>query len=221
MPTPADDLRREFGDIDIYLFDQLLRGRITLGMRILDAGCGRGRNLVYLLRRGFDVYAVDASADAVAATEQLATALASTLPSPPAGAGPRFRVEPVERLTFGDGVFDVVISSAVLHFARDAEHWQAMVGEMWRVLAPGGLLFARLATTIGHEARVTPLGGGRYVMPDGETRFLVDERFVMAATERLGGTLADPLKTSVVQDRRSMMTWVVRRPPPPSRSAEP
>jgi 2-polyprenyl-3-methyl-5-hydroxy-6-metoxy-1,4-benzoquinol methylase len=49
MTQPADNLRREFGDIDIYVFDQLLRGRITEGMRVLDAGCGGGRNIVYMM----------------------------------------------------------------------------------------------------------------------------------------------------------------------------
>jgi SAM-dependent methyltransferase len=47
------------GDIDIYLFDQLLRGRFDMRRRVLDAGCGAGRNLVYLLGRGFDAFAID------------------------------------------------------------------------------------------------------------------------------------------------------------------
>lgn len=205
MTQPADDLHREFGDIDIYLFDQLQRGRITEGMRVLDAGCGRGRNLVYLLRRGFDICATDANPGAVAMTRVLAAELQPGL------GDDRFRVEPAERMSFADAAFDVVISSAVLHFARDETHWWAMLGEMWRVLAPGGLFFARLATTIGHETRVKPLGGRRFVMPDGDERFLVDEDLVMRATRDLGGTLVDPLKTSVVQDRRSMMTWVARK----------
>ena len=53
------DLLEQFGQIDIYLFDQLLRGRIALGMRVLDAGCGAGRNLVYFLREGYEVFGVD------------------------------------------------------------------------------------------------------------------------------------------------------------------
>ena len=206
MAQPADDLRREFGEIDIYLFDQLLRGRILDTMRVLDAGCGRGRNLVYLLRRGFDLWGTDLNADAVAATRRLAGDLAPALP-----AADRFRVEPVDHLSFDDESFDVVLSSAVMHFARDDAHWWAMLREMWRVLRRGGLFFARLATTIGHESRVKPLGNGRFIMPDGDERFLVDEALVLAATRELGGSLADPLKTSVVQDRRSMLTWVMRK----------
>ncbi len=205
MTQPADDLRREFGEIDIYLFDQLLRGRIATGMRVLDAGCGSGRNLVYLLRRGFDVWGVDASDRAVAATRSLAQEIA------PGSRADHFRVEPVERMSFADATFHVVLSSAVLHFARDEAQWNAMLREMWRVLAPGGLCFARLATTIGHERHVKLVQGRRYIMPDGDERFLVDEDFIMAATHAMGAELADPIKTSVVQNTRSMMTWVMRK----------
>lgn len=205
MTQPADDLRREFGEIDIYVFDQLLRGRITEGMRVLDAGCGAGRNLVYLMRRGFDVWGVDESADAIATVRTLARELAPALPAD------RFQVGRVEALSHADGSMDVVISSAVLHFARDEAHWTAMLDDMWRVLAPGGLFFSRLAITVGQEGKIRPLGGRRYIMPDGEERFLVDEEFLAAAATRLRATPADPLKTSVVQGVRSMATWVLRR----------
>jgi SAM-dependent methyltransferase len=205
VTQPADDLRRQFGDIDIYLFDQLLRGRIVHGMRVLDAGCGRGRNLVFLMRQGFDVWGVDESEDAIAHVRQLA---ASAMPSVDPD---RFRVEPVEALSHASGSMDVVISSAVLHFARDEIQWTAMVDAMWRVLAPGGLFFARLATTVGQEGKLRPLGGRRFVMPDGESRFLVDEAMLVDVTARLGGSLLDPLKTSVVHGMRSMATWVLRK----------
>ena len=205
MTQPSEDLRREFGDLDIYLFDQLHRGRIVHGMTVLDAGCGGGRNLTYLLRRGFDIWGTDRDEKALASARANAATLAPLLPAD------RFRVEPLEKMSFADASFDVVISSAVLHFAADEAQWEAMVREMFRVLKPGGLFFARLATDIGHETRVKPLGGRRYIMPDGDERFLVDEAYVIAATARHGATLVDPLKTSVVQNTRSMMTWVARR----------
>ena len=205
MTQPADDLRREFGEIDIYLFDQLLRGRITRGMRVLDAGCGGGRNLVYLLRREFDVWGVDESAEAVTEVQALAAEVAPRLPRD------RFRVGRVEALPYDDASMDVVISSAVLHFARDEAQWTAMVDDMWRVLASGGLFFSRLAITVGQDGKVRPLGGRRYVMPDGAERFLVDEDLLAATASRLGATPLDPLKTSVVQNLRSMATWVLRK----------
>jgi tellurite methyltransferase len=85
-----------------------------------------------------------------------------------------------------------------------------MLEEMWRVLAPGGFFFARLATTIGIEDRVKPLGGGRFTLPDSSDRFLVNETFLLEATEHLGGTLLDPLKTTNVQNLRCMTTWCIQ-----------
>jgi tellurite methyltransferase len=69
-------LKDQFGDIDIYVFDQLLRGRIAPGMRVFDAGCGGGRNLVYLLRQGYDLCGNDANAAAVAQVRAMAASLA-------------------------------------------------------------------------------------------------------------------------------------------------
>ncbi len=199
------DLQALFGNIDIYLFDQLLRGRIAPGARVLDAGCGGGRNLVYLLREGFDVHAVDEDPVAVASVRQLAASVA------PSRDAQHISVAPVEELPYPDRSFDVVVSNAVLHFARDDAHFQAMVGEMWRVLRPGGMLFARLASSIGMTMPLEHLGGRRYVLPDGTTRYVVDEAQLMATTDALGGRLLDPLKTTVVQHQRCMTTWVVRK----------
>jgi SAM-dependent methyltransferase len=199
------DLQTEFGAIDIYLFDQLLRGRIRVGDRVFDAGCGSGRNLVYLLRAGFDVSGADADPAAVAQTRALAAKLAPALPPE------NFRAEPLGRLSFPDGFATVVLSSAVLHFAESDAAFDTMLDGTWRVLAPGGLFFCRLASSIGLETRVHPLARGsrRHLLPDGSERYLVDERFLMERTEQLGGRLLDPLKTTVVQGQRSMTTWVV------------
>jgi len=203
----SSPLETEFGAIDIYLFDQLLRGRIHTGDRIVDAGCGFGRNLVYFLRHGFDVHGVDGDADAIAATRRLAASLAPELPPD------RFKAEPVERSSLPDAFASVVISSAVLHFARSDEEFDAMLDGTWRLLAPGGLFFCRLASTIGLEAHVRPIAAGsrRCRLPDGTDRYLVDEALLMDRTRRLGGRLLDPIKTTVVQDQRSMTTWVVRK----------
>ncbi|HSG46373.1 MAG TPA: class I SAM-dependent methyltransferase [Longimicrobiales bacterium] len=205
----ASSLADQFGRIDIYLFDLLIRGVIRPGHRILDAGCGGGRNLHYLLREGFDVYAVDRDPEAVAAARAMAVRLAPDLV---AEVDSRMVRAPVDALPFPDARFDVVLSSAVLHFADSPEHFRAMVDEMWRVLAPGGLLWARLASNIGIEDRVRPLGKGSYTLPDGTDRFLVDEALLLSLTEELGGTMVDPIKTTNVQGMRCMSTWVLRRP---------
>jgi tellurite methyltransferase len=203
MPT----LQEQFGQIDIYLFDQLLKGRISRGMRILDAGCGSGRNLVYLLREGYEVYGADSDAQAVESVRSLARMFAPALPAS------NFRVEPVERMSFDDACADVVISNTVLHLARDDAQFESMLLGSWRVLRPGGLFFCRLASTIGMENQFVRIQGRRFRSPDGAERYLVDEAQLGSITDRLGTELAEPLKTTVVRNQRAMTTWVVRKRP--------
>jgi tellurite methyltransferase len=170
-------------------------------MRILDAGCGGGRNLVYLLNEGYEVFAADADPRAIEAVRKLA-------PNLPAQ---NFRVEAVEAMSFPDAFADVVISSAVLHFARDDDHFRAMLHGTWRVLKPGGLFFCRLASSIGMESRIQSIAGRNSLLPDGSVRYLVDEPLLSTLTDELHGRLLDPLKTTVVQNERCMTTWVLRR----------
>lgn len=206
MTSSLATLRAQLGEIDIYLFDQILRGRIGPRDTVLDAGCGFGRNLVALLRFGCHVMAADPDAEAMADVRRLAADLAPHLPAD------NFRVEAIETMTFPDRVADVVICSAVLHFAADDDQFEAMVRSLWRRLKSGGLLFCRLATSIGAEhAHAVRLDGRRHELGDGTTRYLADEAQLLALTGELGGDLADPLKTTIVQDRRCMTTWVVRR----------
>jgi tellurite methyltransferase len=260
--TTSLNLQEWFGGIDIYLFDQLLKGRIVPGMRVLDAGCGAGRNLVYLLRSGFEVCGVDESSEAIAQVRRMAEEQEaggrsrrqgeeeesrrqgeqksdegfqggeSLMGGKQAGClrsqGGRsrrqgeaesreqeeqddFRVERVEKMSWESESFDVVLSSAVLHFARSEEQWQAMMNEMWRVLKPGGIFFARLASSIGIEGLVKLIAGRRYRLPDGSDRFLVDEAMLLAVTAALGGEFLDPIKTTVVQNMRSMTTICLRK----------
>ena len=199
------DLEAQFGQIDIYPFDQLLRRRLVPGSRVVDAGCGQGRNLVYLLRAGYEVFGADTDPDAVAAVRRLAESLAPHLPAA------NFRLEPVEAMSFPAGFADSVLCSAVLHFARDDGHFLAMLDGVWRILRPGGVFFSRLASSIGMEDRVHRVAGRRHRLPDGSERYLVDEACLLEQTRRLGATLLDPVKTTVVQDQRCMTTWVLRK----------
>ena len=200
----SEVLRAQFGEIDIYLFDQLARGRFDARRRVLDAGCGAGRNLPYFLAHDFEVHAIDADPRAVASARALARPLGDA-------AEARIRQGQLDALPWPDGSMDAVVCSAVLHFARDHAHFARMVDEMWRVLAPGGLFFARLASSIGIEPLLAATTG-RVRLPDGSERFVVDEAMLVQTTARLGGTLADPIKTTNVQQQRCMTTWVLTNP---------
>jgi tellurite methyltransferase len=204
MPAPSAELHATFGEIDIYLFDQLVRGRFDARRRVLDAGCGAGRNLPYFLARGFDIYAIDEDPGAVAAVRTLAARIAPALPAD------QIRQGTLHALPWPDGRMDAVICSAVLHFARDRIHFERMVDEMWRVLASGGLFFARLASSIGIESEISDTVG-RVRLPDGSERFVVDQQLLIDTTHNLRGRLVDPIKTTNVQNQRCMTTWVVEK----------
>lgn len=196
-------LQQQFGNIDIYVFDQLLRGNIRPGMAIFDAGCGGGRNLVYLMQHGYDISGCDQSAAAIRTVREMAAQLAPTL------SRDNFQVAAIEDIPFASEIADVVLCNSVLHFARDDEHFYAMVSELWRILRPGGMLFCRLGSTIGME--FPHVRGHIFRVGDGQEWFLVNEAMLLEATAQLGAQLVDPLKTTVVQDHRCMTTWVLRK----------
>jgi SAM-dependent methyltransferase len=199
------NLQQQFGNIDIYLFDQLLKGTYQDCHKVLDAGCGGGRNLVYFLRNGFEVHAVDPNPEAVEAVKQMARSLAHAVPSS------NFKVATAEALPHEDNCFDLVIANAVLHFAHSETHFEQMLRSLWRVLKPGGYFFARLASDIGLEALVYPVGHGHYLLPDGSDRFLVNEHMLQHYTRALNARLYEPIKTTNVQNMRCMTTWCLQK----------
>lgn len=199
-------LQQTYGNIDIYLFDQLLKGRYDNCIKVLDVGCGNGRNLFYFLRNGYEVFGVDPNLHAVETVRELSAALAPDTPRE------NFMVCSAENLPFTDAMFDLIISSAVLHFAKDVQHFDTMLHAMFRVLKPGGYFFARLASDIGIEHLVKPLGNDRYLLPDGSERFLVNEQVLLKYTNEFG-VLYEPIKTTNVQNMRCMTTWCVQKKP--------
>ena len=177
---------------DVYLIDQLLKERIPGDARLLDVGCGGGRNLRWFDANGYAAIGLDRSIRDTSGTRVRGEAAA---------------------LPFSDAAFNVVLSIAVLHFAHDSEHFGVSVRECWRVLRPGGLFFARLATTMGIEAAVVPLPRlGWYALPDGSERYLASASDLHDWEARLGALPLDPLKSTLVENQRSMTTWVLRRP---------
>ncbi|MCA9322019.1 MAG: class I SAM-dependent methyltransferase [Planctomycetes bacterium] len=169
-----------------------MKGRLAAGQRILDAGCGRGRNLLFLESLGAEVWGLDQDPAAIEALADGRRQLA---------------VAGVEATGLPGQHFDAVVCNAVLHFARDEAHFDAMVAELFRLLVPGGFFFARLASDIGIENAVTPLGDRRFRLPDRSTRFLVDRARIIAATARVGAQLVEPIKTVHVDGLRCMTNW--------------
>jgi len=185
---------------DIYLIDQILKGRYDGGGKLLDAGCGGGRNISwFVVQPDFDIYAADADQHAI---DHLPKAYPSLKQD-------HLRCTPIESLPFPDAFFDHVICSAVLHFARSTENFLQMFSQLNRVLKPAGSLFARIASDIGIESKILPLGNGRFSLPDGSDRFLLTRQLIEQLLNIFQLMLAEPIKTTNVQDLRCMTTLVL------------
>ncbi|MDH5366864.1 MAG: class I SAM-dependent methyltransferase [Cyclobacteriaceae bacterium] len=195
-----DELNIELGNIDIYLLDQLLKGKILKKYKILDAGCGEGRNLVYFTNNEFDVYGVDNNPLAI---KMLRMRAASYEPD-------RFIESTIEEMIFPPNIFDYIISSAVLHFAKNHKHFNAMVNAMVNVLKPKGTLFVRMATDLGlNQMKLTK--SGVYNLPDGTQRYLFPINELNHFLDIHGLSLLEPMKTVVVHQHRNMGVMLFKK----------
>ena len=134
--TPHE-LNENLGNMDLFLLDQVLKGRFQNSQKILDAGCGEGRNSYYFLKNNFSIYGVDRDPNAIRLASMMARTHNKALSH-------NFLEEKIESLPFPDKFFDAVICCSVLHFAADEEHFQGMINEMDRILKPGGYFFIRM-----------------------------------------------------------------------------
>lgn len=96
------------------------------GLRVLDVGCGTGHHLADLGERGFAIAGVDGS------EEMLSQALANN-------PGADIRLADVETLPFADASFDLILCIEVLRYLPSSTK---CIGEMARVLKPGGVCLA-------------------------------------------------------------------------------
>ena len=189
------------GNTDIYLLDQIMKGRYTHGEKILDAGCGNGRNLIWFLKNDFEMYAVDRDTMSIEYVKSVY----------PHFNKERLQVAEIDKLPFGDNFFDHVISSAVLHFAKSISHFNDMMKEMVRVLKPNGSLFIRMTSDIGIENKVKHIENGVYHIPDGSTRFLLIPTLLKEVMEENKLSFIEPLKTVNVDGIRCMSTLALRK----------
>lgn len=199
------ELNRLLGNIDIYLLDQILKGRFTPDMKILDAGCGEGRNAVYFINSGYQVFGIDENELAIQYIRYLSKSLK------PDYDAHRFQVGKLEEIPFHGAAFDAVICSAVLHFAADETNFWQMMNEMLRVLKPGGILWFRMTTAFGGmKEESSELGGGKYLLPDGSERFLLAQEHVDKLLEN-GLRFLEVPKSVLVHGQRTMGVFVFEK----------
>lgn len=185
------------GKTDIYIIDQIMKERYLKDDKILDAGCGEGRNLKWFYLNGFDISGIDTDVDRLQNAKLLYPKAAS-----------QFQVSNLEQLPYKDESFNHVLCSAVLHFAKDETHFYKMISELSRVLKIGGSLFIRVASNIG-------LDGHKPYLKESQTNregtFFITRAIIKSLMEKYPFELIDPIKTTNVQDERAMTTLVMRK----------
>lgn len=193
-------LSKQIGGTDIYLIDQILKGRFKSGQRVLDAGCGWGRNLKWFIKNNLEVYGVDFD-------PQKIIGIKSEYPHIKAN----FEVGNIENLIFEDAYFNHIICSAVLHFAVSSDQFKKMIVELVRVLQPRGSLFIRMASNFATNHPYQAIKNGIFQLRDGSERFLLDDELLKWVLNTQTVQMVEPLKTTNVSELRCMSTLVLEK----------
>ncbi|MCP9199970.1 class I SAM-dependent methyltransferase [Gramella sp. GC03-9] len=186
-----------FGNMDIYVIDQILKKRYQHGQNILDAGCGNGRNLKWFYNCRFDFKGVDVDEERLQQAKNLY----------PESSNSFIRAN-LTNLPFEKAVFDHILCCAVLHFAEGEAQFLEMFSELERVLKPGGSLLIRTASNIGFEERSIRL---KDTISKQSAEFFISRQQIADISKNFGLGLIEPVKTTNVQDERAMTTLVLRK----------
>lgn len=184
-------LNQQVGNVDIYLLDQILKGRFEGRKRILDAGCGEGRNLPYFINNGLEVHGIDTNPQAIKMLQMMYKDQRDN-----------FKVGSIEQLEYDDDYFGAIICSAVLHFASNKDHFMMMMEALSRTLKPTGNMFIRMACDVGLVSNGAEDQGFTY---------LLTHEDLHEALDAYNLELVDPFKTVLVEDKRSMAVLMLEK----------
>jgi len=195
------NVKELLGNTDIYIIDQLLKGRYKEQDKILDAGCGPGRNIHWFLQHNFETYAIDIN-------EELIKNLIASNPGLPID---RFQVASLENIPFHNNFFDHIICVAVLHFASNTNQFKGMFAEVVRVVKQGGSILFRIAASTDFEDKIKFVSDGVFDIPDGSRRFLLNKDLLIECMQENKLSFLEPFKTVNVDDLRCMSTLVLQK----------
>ena len=193
-------LKDNIAGVDIYIIDQILKNRYQPGDKILDAGCGNGRNLKWFYTTGFEIHGTDIDKDRLQHCKNIYPQQKE-----------HFILASVENLPYKANSFNHIICNAVLHFAEDLSQYLKMFQELLRILKPQGTLFIRTASNFGIENQVKHINNGIYCLPDGSQRFLLTQNILDDLLNRKDINFIEAVKTTIVYNKRSMTTLVVQK----------
>ena len=193
----------QLGLMDIYLIDQLQKGRLKPNMKILDAGCGHGRNCEYFIKNNYEIYGLDIKEEVIINLKEKIDNWNSLFPKG------NFSTADLSAIPFPENHFDFIISSAVLHFSENKDHFVQLFKEHTRVLKKDGFLFIRMTSKHTIEHLASKVNEDVYLLPDGSVRYLLDQTVLKKLMLENNLVFVEPFKTVNVADMRSMSTIVL------------
>ncbi len=199
------EINKAVGNMDLYLMDQLLKGRLEKKFRILDAGCGEGRNLIYFISNGYDVYGLDRDPGAIRMLRFVAKTRDKNFDTE------RFQTGNVQDLPYENDFFDFVICISVLHFSDSREQYFRMMGELIRVIKTEGMLFVRMDSTEGLVETPFKTDGGKSVLPDGSLRLLADQGLLDETMRQFKLEWVEPLKIVCERGRQGATVQLMKK----------
>jgi len=139
--------------------------------KILDIGCGTGRHLIFLSKKGFEMYGFDASPKGISIAEQW-------LKEENLRAEIKYH-KMEETFPYPSNTFDAIISIKVIHHNRMKDILRT-VGEIERVLKKGGLIFItfpKLGETWKNNGYLQEVEKGTYLPQRGKEKGLLHHFF--------------------------------------------
>lgn len=198
-------LNSELGNIDLYWLDFILKGYLPDDAKILDAGCGEGRNLTYCLKNSLDVFGIDQNPEAINFLKLIAKQYKQE------DLDARFQVMKLDKILFPDSTFDIIICSAVLHFAKNITHFNMMINELTRLLKQNGKIFFRTMTDRYFPENSTELEEGVFQFQNEQVRFVVNADVFVEDLKNQQLKLLEPYKEIVVENRHAMGTFIFQK----------
>lgn len=184
--------------MDIYILDQLIKGRLTKNSAILDAGCGSCRNFIPLYLNGYDIIGFDKDSSMIA--ELHSSGLDST------------KIIDSDISNFSSSIkFDFVICSAVLHFCTSHSEFDSYFKKLWELLSVNGTIFIRMTSDLATKHSYIIDTNGVAQLPDNSTRYLLTRNKLDELENKYSFDYLDPIKTTNVADLRCMTTLVLKK----------
>jgi SAM-dependent methyltransferase len=181
--------------------------RSTGKTRLLDIGCGAGRNALPLAGQGWTVTGVDLSWPMLRSAAERARSEVTPRPL-------FLALAAMEQLPVQSGSIDFIVAHGIWNLARSAMQFRAAVREAARVARPGAALFVFTFSRTTLPPDVVPVAGEAFVF----TEFSGSPQCFLTADQLLGelgdaGFLPDPSVPFTEHNRPRAGAWRVGGPP--------